>query len=129
MILLFDSSSMTAELILVNDAKEQVAYKWEAGRTLARDMLAYLKQKLEENGGGFDSLTGIGVRRGPGSYTGLRIGLTVLNTLAESKKVPIVGVSGDDWADACLKRLENGENDGLVMPEYGGEAHVTLPRK
>lgn len=129
MILLFDSSAMQVELILVGDDSEKVTYTWEANRTLARDMLQFLKDKLAENNAGFDSLTGIGVHSGPGSYTGLRIGITVLNTLAESKNIPIVGVSGDDWAEVCLSRLHNGENDTLVMPYYGGEAHVTQPRK
>lgn len=129
MILLFDSASMQVELILVRDDSQRVAYTWEAGRTLARDMLHFLKDKLAENNASFDSLTGIGVHSGPGSYTGLRIGITVLNTLAESKKIPIVGVSGDDWAQTCISRLNNSENDTLVMPYYGGEAHVTAPRK
>ena len=128
MILLFDSSGMQVELILVSGS-EKVAYSWGAGRSLARDMLQFLKDKLVENSADFDSLTGIGVRRGPGSYTGLRIGITVLNTLAESKGIPIVGEAGDAWAERCIVRLQNGENDMLVMPDYGGEAHVTQPRK
>jgi len=28
-----------------------------------------------------------------------------------------------------LARLSAGENDELVMPEYGAEAHITTPRK
>jgi tRNA threonylcarbamoyladenosine biosynthesis protein TsaB len=129
MIMLFDSSAMTVELTLVDDSQQKTTYQWEAGRALARDMLQFLKQKLTDNQASFDSVTGIGVKSGPGSYTGLRIGLTVLNTLAESKAIPIVGSSSDNWADICLARLAAGENAKLVMPEYGGEAHVTSPRK
>lgn len=129
MILLFDSASMQVTMVLVKDASDKVSYKWDAGRTLAHDMLQFLQDKLAENNASFNSLSGLGVYRGPGSYTGLRIGLTVLNTLAESKSIPIVGASGDDWMTTCLDRLANGENDVVVMPEYGGDAHVTLPRK
>lgn len=129
MILLFDSSSMVVRLVFVTEAGEWRTYEWEAGRSLARDILQYIDQKLKENGTSFNALTAVGVYRGPGSYTGLRIGLTVLNTLAESKSIPIVGASGADWAEECLARLRNGEDDKLVLPEYGGEAHVTLPRK
>jgi hypothetical protein len=28
-----------------------------------------------------------------------------------------------------LARLQAGENDKLVMPAYGAEAHITTPRK
>ena len=129
MILLFDSSAMTVRLVLVTDTGEPIAYEWEAGRTLARDMLQFITDKLQQNGGTLDSIKGIGVFRGPGSYTGLRIGLTVLNTLAGSLNVPIVGAVGKDWEAACLERLSQHKNDSIVLPEYGGDAHITTPKK
>jgi len=104
-------------------------YSWNAGKTLARDMLAYVRDKLVEHGGSLSAVTAIGVKSGPGSYTGLRIGLSVLNTLAEARDVPIVGATGDDWQSECLSRLRSGQSDRIVMPVYGGDPHVTIPRK
>lgn len=40
-----------------------------------------------------DQITRVAVAKGPGSYTGLRIGVTIAKTLAWSWKVPLVGVS------------------------------------
>lgn len=128
MILLWDSAEMTISCELV-DGEQNWRYEWEAGRTLARDMLAFLRDKLAEHDTKFTDISGIGVMRGPGSYTGLRIGLTVLNTIASDRKVPIVGATGDDWREQVLARLQRGENDGIVLPEYDGEAHVTSPSK
>lgn len=128
MILLFDSSGMEVELVLV-DGENAYEYRWLAGRSLAKDMLAYMRDRLAEHGATFDSITAIGVNSGPGSYTGLRIGLSVLNTLAEAQSVPIVGAIGDEWRATCLGRLRDGQSDGIVMPFYGGEANVTVPRK
>jgi len=128
MILLFDSSAMLVAMHLV-DGEQVTVYEWEAGRNLAKDMLKFLREKLAMHGWDMESIDGIGAFRGPGSYTGLRIGITVLNTLAESLEVPIVGEVGDDWAKKCLARLTRGETDGLVIPEYGGEAHITQPKK
>ncbi|MBU9674101.1 tRNA (adenosine(37)-N6)-threonylcarbamoyltransferase complex dimerization subunit type 1 TsaB [Planococcus sp. CP5-4] len=56
-------------------------------------------------------LTQIVVAEGPGSYTGVRIGLTIAKTLAWSLKIPLVSVSS-------LKVLAaNGQDfDGLVCP-------------
>ncbi len=127
--LLWDSSSMTVYLGVVQDDGARHDYEWEAGRTLARDMLAFLRDKLALHGASFDDITGIGVMRGPGSFTGLRIGMTVLNTIASTNHVPIVGELGDGWRDTCLERLARGDDDKVVMPEYGGEAHITQPRK
>lgn len=128
MILMFDSSAMQVSMVLY-DGDKRYAYQWEAGRALAKDMLAYLRDRLSEHGASFESLTGLGVYAGPGSYTGLRIGITVLNTLAESQNIPIVGATGSDWQAACLRRLAASESDKIVLPEYGGEAHVTKQRK
>ncbi|MAU34132.1 hypothetical protein CL689_04340 [Candidatus Saccharibacteria bacterium] len=99
---------------------------YEAGRTLARTLLSRINDVAE---GDLSKITGIVAYAGPGSYTGLRIGLTVVNTLASSMKVPIVGVSGDDWREEGLRRLLANEDDVIVMPVYGGEPHITTPRK
>lgn len=128
MILLLDTSTMTCRLTLIDgDARYDDA--WEANRELAKGLLRYLHDQLATQSKDWKDIVGIGVLRGPGSFTGLRIGMTVLNTLADSLMVPIVGVTGDDWQEKALRRLDAGENDQIVLPEYGGDAHITNPRK
>ena len=124
MIILLDTSTATCFLTLVDDEVRQ-DFEWQAGRTLARGLLKFLEEKT----GDLHDISGIGVRKGPGSFTGLRIGLTVANTLADSLNVPIVGATGEDWREMTLKKLYAGENEKIVMPEYGAAAHVTSPRK
>ena len=128
MIVLWNSAEMTVQLTLIEGGK-RTDYEWAAERNLARDMLAYLRDRLAENGASFADISGIGVFRGPGSFTGLRIGLAVLNTIAHEQRIPIVGVTGDVWREECLARLQNGRNDEIVLPEYGAEARITKPRK
>lgn len=129
MILLLDTSTPVCRLTFV-DGDQLHSYEWESGRELARHLHAYLRDRLAEQSLAFTDLAGIGVMKGPGSFTGLRIGLTVLNTLADTLDIPIVGVEmGDDWQGEALRRLQGGENDQLVLPFYGREAHITQPRK
>ena len=128
MIVLWNSAEMTVQLTLV-DGDKRTGYEWAAERNLARDMLAYLRDRLAENGASFADISGIGVFRGPGSFTGLTIGLAVLNTIAHEQRIPIVGVTGDAWREECLARLQDGDNDEIVLPEYGAEARITKPRK
>ena len=129
MILLLNTSGPTCYAVFVEN-EQQFAYQWDVGRELARDLLSLLRDALAEHDLGFNDLTAIGVMKGPGSFTGLRIGLTVMNTLASDRAIPIVGVEdGVQWQNEALARLQNGENDRLVMPHYGREANITKPRK
>lgn len=130
MIILWNSAGMTIGLSLVDEQTGgRHDYTWVAERNLARDMLAYLRDRLSENGVSFKDVSGIGVFRGPGSFTGLRIGMTVLNTLASDRGVSIVGAVGEAWASDCLARLARGETDEIVLPEYGRAPRTTKPRK
>lgn len=124
MIILLDTSTATCFLTVVDDEARQ-DFEWQAGRTLARGLLKFLEEKT----GDLRDISGIGVMKGPGSFTGLRIGLTVANTLADSLNIPIVGAMGEDWRKMALKKLRAGESEKIVMPEYGAAAHITAPRK
>ena len=124
MIILLDTSTMTCHLTIIQDDIWRDV-NWEAGRGLARGLLRF----LDEQTGDIHCISGIGIMRGPGSFTGLRIGCAVANTLADGLGVPIVGSSGNHWREDCLERLKCGENDMVILPEYGSEAHITAPRK
>ena len=124
MIILLDTSTATCRLTTV-DGEISNNFDWEAGRTLARGLLAFIQEKV----GDVKNISGIGIMRGPGSFTGLRIGMAVANTLADGLGVPIVGETGDSWRETALGRLSSGEDDQVILPFYDGDAHITKPRK
>lgn len=128
MILLLDTSTPTCKLTIVKD-DTRYEDEWQADRQLAKRLLAYLTEQLHKQQATFGDITGMGVFTGPGSFTGLRIGMTVLNTLADSENIPIVGTNGETWQDEAVKRLSEGKNDHVVLPFYGAEANITTPKK
>jgi tRNA threonylcarbamoyladenosine biosynthesis protein TsaB len=128
MILLLDTSTPVCRLSLI-DGDRRFDSEWQADRELAKNLLGYLREQLAAHAASWETLTGIGVLQGPGSFTGLRIGLTVVNTLADAEQIPIVGTTGDNWQELALSRLAAGENDQVVMPLYGSDANITKPRK
>lgn len=128
MILLLDTSTPECRLSLI-EGDWRYDDTWEANRQLAKGLLSYLQSQLEAQHKTWKDLTGLGVFKGPGSFTGLRIGITVLNTISYSESIPIVGETGEDWREKALQRLANDESDKVVLPEYGGEANITQPRK
>ncbi len=99
---------------------------WPAGRTLARDLPGELDQLID---GKYKDVTGIIVFKGPGSFTGLRIGITVANALAYAEGIPIVGTNGENWLASGREKLASGMNDKIVLPEYGAPANITAPKK
>jgi tRNA threonylcarbamoyladenosine biosynthesis protein TsaB len=117
-----------AELGLFDDSK-QLAYKtWLAHRQLAESIHTQIKDLLTEKGKDFSTVQGIVVFKGPGSFTGLRIGISVANALAGSLQIPIVSAMNDDWSVTGIAKLANGLNESIVIPEYGSEPHVTMPK-
>ncbi|HEX6416605.1 MAG TPA: tRNA (adenosine(37)-N6)-threonylcarbamoyltransferase complex dimerization subunit type 1 TsaB [Candidatus Saccharimonadales bacterium] len=128
MILLLDTSTPICKITIV-DGETRYEDEWQADRTLAKNLLKYLQEQLQKHDKSLADITAIGAFRGPGSFTGLRIGLTVLNTIADAEGIPIVGESGENWKEKSLTRLQAGENERIVLPDYGGEAHITKPRK
>lgn len=128
MILTIDSSAPICKLTLIND-DEIFEDVWQADRTLARDLLGHIKDFLSSHDSDWSDLTGLGVFVGPGSFTGLRIGITVFNTIADSEAIPIVGGRGANWQTDVATKLGNGQDEKIVLPMYGSEAHITKPKK
>lgn len=114
----------------VFDNQTKLAYKtWEAHRKLAETIHQTIDEVLAEAGKKAEDLQGIVVYEGPGSFTGLRIGLTVANTLAYSLQIPIVASKEDGWIETGINRLHAGEQDEVALPFYGRDAHITIQRK
>lgn len=128
MILLLNTSTPVCLVTLI-DGETIHDESWQADRGLANGLLKYVDSLLKKYSFGWNDISGIGVYEGPGSFTGLRIGITVMNTIADAQHIPIVGAQGEDWRETVARRLLSGENDKIVMPFYGSDAHITTPRK
>ncbi len=59
----------------------------------ARELLVALQEVLEAAGGGWNGVDRVAVGIGPGTFTGLRIGVASAQALARSGGIPLVGVS------------------------------------
>lgn len=68
--------------------------------THSKRLLASIQQLLRETDTDWDNIDAIAVCLGPGSFTGLRIGLSTVKGLAMATGIPLIGVSSLD-ALAC----------------------------
>lgn len=129
MVLSLRTDNPNAEVGLHNNAGQLSYHVWPADRQLAKDLLRVIHEQLTAQKASWPAITGVVVFEGPGSFTGLRIGITVANTLAYGQNIPLIAARGDDWLQVGLAKLRAGHNDRLVLPHYGSEAHITLPKK
>ena len=83
------------------------SYGKDLGRDMAEKLLEFIHEKLQENGKDFYDITEIEFMKGPGSFTGLRIGASIVNTLIHELNL----------------------NQPLVFPDYGKPANITKPTK
>jgi tRNA threonylcarbamoyladenosine biosynthesis protein TsaB len=70
----------------------------------AQIILPLIEELLEKNNLTTKNIHAIEINIGPGSFTGLRVGVTIANTLGYSLKIPVNG-----------KRIDKGE---IVEPVY-----------
>lgn len=123
------TDSPVAELYFYDGSQQKAEKTWQADRQLAHGLLGQLENFLDEQGVTFHDLEGLFIYRGPGSFTGLRIGITVMNTIAYSENIAIIGSDGDDWREVAVSRLIGGDNDKVVLPLYGADPRITKPTK
>jgi tRNA threonylcarbamoyladenosine biosynthesis protein TsaB len=117
-----------AEIGLYND-QTQLAYEvWQAHRQLAETIHAKIRDLLASQAKDWADIQGIVVYRGPGSFTGLRIGVSIANTLAYSLDIPIIATD-NDWIEKGIATLQTNPSKTAVVPEYGRPATVTTPKK
>ena len=118
-----------SEFVILDDKKKLTGIKYLAHRDLAKTIHQKINDLLKKTNLNWKDINGVVCYKGPGSFTGLRIGLTIANTLAYGLGVPIIGTKGNDWQTKAIDRLLSGKDDKQVYPFYGAEPHVTKPKK
>ncbi len=131
MILCIKTDSADAELYLYDNKRRLIdAITWYAHRELAVTLLTTVEKLVNKNKSNLSHLQGVVVYSGPGSFTGLRIGVSFANTLAYGLGTSVIGASGAEWIVDGLDQLDTfDDSNRLVVPNYGSDVHITTPRK
>ncbi len=90
-ILFIDTSGPKLQLALAGDG-QAFSLLEDIARGHAEIIFARLATFLSANKTGYNDLTRIGVTTGPGSFTGLRIGISAARGLGLALKIPVIGV-------------------------------------
>ena len=92
-ILSIDSSAKSAGAALTDGNRLISECFVNAGLTHSKTLLVMIDNVLRQADMGFDSVEGIAVNSGPGSFTGIRIGVALAKGLAFKNNLPVCGIS------------------------------------
>ena len=92
-ILAIDTASSVSSVAVASEGKLRAEVTIEAGRTHSETLLSHIEGALSFAGVERSALRGVAVSIGPGSFTGLRIGLATAKAIAYGLGIPLVGVS------------------------------------
>lgn len=114
----------------------------DEGRDHARKVAVFVDELLRETGIAPDELDAVAVGKGPGSYTGLRIGVSFAKGLCYGLQIPLVAVGSldaltevaredfeagilavDGWAKACLCPMVDARRMEVYAQVFDSEGH------
>jgi tRNA threonylcarbamoyladenosine biosynthesis protein TsaB len=112
-LLAFDTSTPCARVAVISDAGESLSAAEMTAARHSSHLLALCDQVLRAAGLKVSQVRALTCGAGPGSFTGLRVGLAVAKGLALADQLPLVLVSS---LDALALDLADAAKDGHVLP-------------
>jgi tRNA threonylcarbamoyl adenosine modification protein YeaZ len=127
MLLAIDTSTDSTSIALVQDGRVLAEATWRCGQNHSVELLPRLSQLLNEAKAGLQSISCVIVAKGPGSFNGLRVGLSTAKGLAFSLGIPIIGISSLE-----LEAYQHAETGLPICPIFNagrGEIATALYQK
>ena len=92
LLLAIDTATRFAGLALYDGEMVRSEACWLSNRNHSAELTPTMVRMLDQQGVEAKDISAVAVATGPGSFTGLRIGLAVAKGLAEACNIPILGV-------------------------------------
>lgn len=105
--------------VALSRGAEVIGLKEEAGgNNHAKHLLPFVDEVLKQGGCTVSDLNGVAVSIGPGSYTGLRIGVSTAKGIAYTAGIPVMAISTLESIAQGAKQLwmESNEEDVQFVP-------------
>lgn len=111
-----NTSSPEKSVSLIRDGKTVFKKSWEKPAVESSMILPSLLAGLKKINANLESLTGITVESGPGSFSSVRIGVTIANALSYALRIPVTA-------------LPSKKKGFPVVPFYDRPPSITPPKK
>ncbi|BGE81958.1 tRNA (adenosine(37)-N6)-threonylcarbamoyltransferase complex dimerization subunit type 1 TsaB [Staphylococcus petrasii] len=114
--LLIDTSNRPMSIALMANDQVLAEHTVESNKDHSSQLMPGIKDLFEQTKLNKDELDAVIVAKGPGSYTGVRIGVTTAKTLAYALKTKLYGVSSLQALVATVDETE--AQDRLLVPVF-----------
>ena len=111
MLLAVDSSAVSASAALLKDGRLTADFIINAGLTHSRTLLAMIEDMLKTAEVDISEIDAFAVTNGPGSFTGIRIGISLIKGMALALDKPCIPVSTLEGIAASCSDFE-----GIICP-------------
>ncbi len=99
MYLAIDTATDNLSVALLEEVELMGELNWRTHQNHTAELIPTILHLLGRAKSNLDAVEGIAVAKGPGGFTGLRVGITTAKGLAMSLRVPLVGVGTlEAWA-------------------------------
>ena len=117
MILCLETATPVCSVALCDRTGVISARESHENRSHARQLTLFIEELLNEKGIRPAELDAVAISKGPGSYTGLRIGVSVAKGLAYGASVPLIGIDTTrSMFNGPSNRTDSGNNTSLFCP-------------
>jgi tRNA threonylcarbamoyladenosine biosynthesis protein TsaB len=129
LILALDTSGDVCSVAVTDDQNLLAEYSFAHSRKLTERLPGVVEFVLKEVGTSLDEIEVFAVGIGPGSFTGVRVGVTMAKTWAEVFQKPLVGISTLDALNAAVARHDEAPVTVVaVAPSRRGEVIAAFYR-
>jgi tRNA threonylcarbamoyladenosine biosynthesis protein TsaB len=120
MIICLETATNLCSVSLGNDAGVLHTRESKDSKSHASMLTVFIEEILKESGIKAGELEAIAVSKGPGSYTGLRIGVSVAKGIAYAARIPLIGIDTTlsmFWGNSgMVTETEKAQNNILFCP-------------
>ncbi|MCR9122209.1 MAG: tRNA (adenosine(37)-N6)-threonylcarbamoyltransferase complex dimerization subunit type 1 TsaB [Phyllobacteriaceae bacterium] len=126
-VLVLDTAARFCSACLYDPSTDAIlaAREEEIGRGHAERLMGDIDDVMNEAGAGFGDLTGLTVTIGPGSFTGIRVGVAAARGIAVARSLPVTGVTTLESL-AVQAKAEAGPDGPFAVLIAGGRGQIFL---
>lgn len=125
MILFIDTNGANHTITLFKQNIILKSYTWAIKKDKRQDVLVMIEKLLTSCKVEKKDLCGILVYQGPGSFTSVRVGVTIANALAWSLNIPVYGVKSNNYNEKIPDLTIKNKLDELI--KNNKKLHFSLP--